>query len=233
MPTCPNCGSQKVWKDGLRYTISGNLQRYICRECGYRFSENSGKRKNKELLRKFVEELECQDRNESRRRALVSMAGTISLAAEPQNEKRAAGATENETTSAEIKGKIIEYIWYLKKSGKSIETINSYSSYLQNLLKMGIDLYDPEQVKGVIAKNEVWNNRTKQIYACCYDGFVKWLGLKWERPKYKPEEKLPFIPTEEEIDQLIAASGKKTAALLQLLKETGMRVSEARKIEVG
>ena len=62
-------------------------------------------------------------------------------------------------------------------------------------------------------------------------GFAKWLGLKWERPKYKPEEKLPFISTEEELDQLIAASGRKTAALLQLLKETGMRISEAKKLK--
>ena len=36
---CPECGSLKIWKDGLRYTNLGSVQRYICRNCGYRFSD--------------------------------------------------------------------------------------------------------------------------------------------------------------------------------------------------
>jgi len=39
--------------------------------------------------------------------------------------------------------------------------------------------------------------------------------------------KIPFIPTETEIDHLIAGCGRKTATLLQLLKETGIRIGEA------
>jgi transposase-like protein len=34
----PECGSKHVWKDGIRYTNYGEVQRYICRDCGYRFS---------------------------------------------------------------------------------------------------------------------------------------------------------------------------------------------------
>jgi integrase len=40
-------------------------------------------------------------------------------------------------------------------------------------------------------------------------------------------QKIPFIPTEQEIDQLIAGCGEKSAALLQSLKEIGMRIGEA------
>ena len=40
---CPECGSAKVWKDGLRYTSRGAIQRYLCRSCGYRFSETQVK----------------------------------------------------------------------------------------------------------------------------------------------------------------------------------------------
>ena len=36
--TCPECGSQRNYKDGLRYTRNGELQRYLCRDCGGRFS---------------------------------------------------------------------------------------------------------------------------------------------------------------------------------------------------
>jgi len=42
---------------------------------------------------------------------------------------------------------------------------------------------------------------------------------------------LPFIPTEQEIDALIAGCGKKTGTFLQLLKETAMRSGEANKLE--
>ena len=35
---CPECGSERVWKDGIRYTRLGDVQRYLCRNCSYRFS---------------------------------------------------------------------------------------------------------------------------------------------------------------------------------------------------
>jgi len=41
---------------------------------------------------------------------------------------------------------------------------------------------------------------------------------------------IPFIPLESEIDQPIASCRKHTATLLQLLKETGVRIGEAAKL---
>jgi integrase len=52
-------------------------------------------------------------------------------------------------------------------------------------------------------------------------------GRTWVPPKYKSPKKLPFIPTENEINQLIAGTNRKTTTFLQLLKETGMRSGEA------
>ncbi|MBN1245112.1 tyrosine-type recombinase/integrase [Candidatus Bathyarchaeota archaeon] len=37
---------------------------------------------------------------------------------------------------------------------------------------------------------------------------------------------MPFILTEQEIDQLIAGCGRKTATILQVIKKTGMRIGE-------
>jgi integrase/recombinase XerC len=52
-------------------------------------------------------------------------------------------------------------------------------------------------------------------------------GKTWLMPKYTFHQKLPeFLPTEEEIDQLIAGTGRKVSTLLQLIKETGMRIGE-------
>ncbi|MFQ6077088.1 MAG: hypothetical protein ACE5Z5_13325, partial [Candidatus Bathyarchaeia archaeon] len=38
---CPECSSRRVWKDGLRYTRHGQIQRFLCRDCGFRFSEST------------------------------------------------------------------------------------------------------------------------------------------------------------------------------------------------
>jgi len=40
---CPECGSSLLYKDGLRYTTEGQVQRYLCRTCSYRFSESNVK----------------------------------------------------------------------------------------------------------------------------------------------------------------------------------------------
>ena len=52
------------------------------------------------------------------------------------------------------------------------------------------------------------------------------VGGKWEAPAYKIIRKIPFIPKETEIDQLIAGCSKRMATFLQLLKETGARCGE-------
>ena len=36
--TCHYCEGQKIYKDGIRYTTTKEIQRYLCRVCGYRFS---------------------------------------------------------------------------------------------------------------------------------------------------------------------------------------------------
>src|SRR5665648_337180 len=36
---CPQCGSMKNWKNAKRYTPTGVIPRYYCRDCGLRFSE--------------------------------------------------------------------------------------------------------------------------------------------------------------------------------------------------
>ena len=60
-----------------------------------------------------------------------------------------------------------------------------------------------------------------------YTSFLKMHGETWRKPRYNRVRKLPFIPTEKEIYQLIARCNKKTAAFLQLLKETTIRRGEA------
>ena len=138
-------------------------------------------------------------------------------------ERRAAGATGK--TKAGIKGKIVEFLWWMKKQGYKESTIISRAARLRRLINLGADLYDPESVKEVIAKQE-WSESRKESMVYAYDLFAKWLGIRWEKPRYKAQRKFPFIPLEREIDDLIAGSNKWIAAFLQILKETGARSGE-------
>jgi len=78
----------------------------------------------------------------------------------------------------------------------------------------------PETVKEVRAKQR-WNDGYKMLISYSYENFLKSEGLTWTRLGYKQPEALPFIPTEAELDQLIAACGKNLGTFLQGLKDTG------------
>jgi integrase len=130
-----------------------------------------------------------------------------------------------------IEGEILRYLVWLKNQAYSSHTIRSRDNLLKGLVKMKADLNDPESVKEVIANADNWCETTKLLAATAYDSFLKWQGRTWIPPRYKQTQKLPFIPTEEELDALIAISGKKLATMLQILKETGARLGEAFRLE--
>jgi integrase len=95
------------------------------------------------------------------------------------------------------------------------------------LVKRGADLFEPESVKAIIAAQMTWNNSTKMLMVAAYKKFAAFNNIQWILPRYEVNRKLPFIPLEKEIDDLIASCGKKMATVLQLLKDTGMRIGEA------
>jgi len=233
--SCPNSGSTKLYRDGLRYIRDGSsVQRWLCRNCGYRFTDPNHKAKTgwrnlpSGLNLPFGLFYSCQGNDDPVGRVPSARKAATTLATvEKENEKRAAGAIKQITDS---RGKIVEYLWYLKKQGRSEITITGYRQRLFQMLKEGIDLLNPNAVKEYLAKKSC-SNRTKAIDVCIYDGFLKFLKMSWDPPIYKPERTLPFIPTEQEIDQLIAAVGRRLAVFLQLLKETGMRCGEAARLK--
>ena len=92
-------------------------------------------------------------------------------------------------------------------------------------MKAGADLFDPENTKAVLAKLEI-KNSTKKTITAILEAWFKFNNIQWNPPKYSADSEIPYIPTEQELDQLIASVGKKTATFCQLLKETGARASE-------
>jgi integrase len=88
-----------------------------------------------------------------------------------------------------------------------------------------INLLDPEPVKAHLAKAECSINRKAKICEDL-DRFYKYQKIQWVKPHYNRVDVLPFVPTRQEVTDLIACLGPKMSVFTQLLKETGCRFGE-------
>jgi len=132
---------------------------------------------------------------------------------------------EGTAQTADIKGKIVEFAFKLGNQGYSNETIRTYTQLLKTLMNYGANILNPDEVKEIIA-TKLRNPTTQWNYCNFYDAFAKHIGLNWQKPQYKPQERIPFIPTEQELDQLVNGTGWKISVILQIAKETAMRIGE-------
>ncbi len=239
--SCPRCGSTKLYKDGLRYLKMGSsVQRWLCRNCGYRFSETNPNKPNKfqhaqKIQRQILNSSDallfnCQGSCEALSGAPTGQHRLVQTLVEVESRIGEAQREGTRPDAATIKGKVLEFAWYLKKKGRKQTTIKTYISYLNTLIENGVNAENPEAVKDFLA-TAPWKDASKHTFCHLYTTFLKFLGKQWEQPSYYPTRKLPFIPTEDEIDQFVAASGKKLAAALQIAKETAMRVGEIAKLK--
>ena len=246
---CPQCNSRRIWKDGLRYPRSNQgsaVQRWLCRECAYRFLDPNFKQLQKafngsdmseHIQRILTKKLKTKTAILSYCRVSNDPAGRVStgqprlvqnLAEVETRQEKAAGATK--TDQATVKGKVIDFLWWMEKQNYAKETIRGYGSCLRALLHRNADLFDPESVKEALAREKTWSQNRHRNVINAYTLFLRFSGLSWEKPRCKVTRKIPFIPMEQEIDDLIAGSSRKVAAFLQLLKETAMRSGEAKRL---
>ncbi len=110
-------------------------------------------------------------------------------------------------------GKVLEHAWHLKKEGYRESTITARVKALKGIARK-TDLFDPEAVKGTVALLDCSEAR-KEVLVCVYTRFLKQYNIPFNPPKYHRIEKLPFIPQESEIDQLIAGIGPRHATFLR------------------
>ncbi|MEM4720331.1 MAG: tyrosine-type recombinase/integrase, partial [Candidatus Bilamarchaeaceae archaeon] len=221
-PVCPECGCSRVYKNGLRYLANGNLvQRFLCRDCGFRFSDPNGNAKITCPTNSVISKIAVKDaesRAKSQRMAML-------LLKKLEKQEPSVSGTED------AKGKIIEYCFYMKKKGYAEATIRLHRIALKVLAERKANLFNPETVKEVIAKQK-WSENRKRNVINAYQSFLNFNRLSWDKPFCKARtQKIPFIPTEAEIDALISGTGKKLSTFLQLLKETAMRCGEAKRLQ--
>lgn len=150
-------------------------------------------------------------------------------------QKQTVAGELQKTTQQNVKGKIVEFGFWLQK--QEYQSAKNRLNMIKRLVNLGVNLWNPESVKMMIAKgrnektNKKWKDGYKMLMMYAYENFLKMEGLTWQRPRYKQEHTLPFIPTEQELDQLISGVGKKVGTFLQGLKDTGADSGELAKLK--
>jgi integrase/ribosomal protein L37AE/L43A len=231
-PLCPKCASSTLWRNGQRTSPYGDsIQRWLCRKCGYIFSDP----KQLEAYRNMVQTLEARltkplktNTKRSNTRQICATIPAFGGAKNLEPEQIAINKVPEDVK--DTKGKLLEFAWKMKQEGYNHETIRGYNSCLRGLVARGASLGDPETVKNALATEQKWGQNRKRNAINAYTLFLKLHGQTWTKPKCKVTRKFPFIPTEQELDALIAGSHKKNAAFAQLLKETAMRSGEAKRL---
>jgi len=113
----------------------------------------------------------------------------------------------------------------MRKQGYRHSTIRYCIQALKSIARRA-NLLQPESAKAYLAYAEISESRKAKLTEDLAR-FYAYMHLTFDKPNYRRIEKLPFVPLEVEVDQLISGVGKKTATYLQLIKETGARAGEA------
>ena len=241
--SCPECGSSRLWRDGVRRIRHGEVQRWLCRSCGLRFSEStappsphrgklsSGSKKDVSKFGSYLKPNTTAfkaNRLTPTCQVCASEDEVKNLSQQRTRKKQVAGATKTtQEPSENITG--IFSSW-MQREGYKPSTCNGYVRWIKMLLKRNADLWNSENVKNVLAQ-QTWTDGFKKNVVDAYSCFLIMEGLTWNPPRYQRQETLPFIPLETEIDQLIAGCGKKIGAFLRGLKETGADPGELWHVE--
>jgi len=218
-------------KAGHRYGSKGeDIQLFLCKVCWRRFSQDGS------------EPSECLQKN--RRQSLKTIVAIPSsaeycvsegemknlVAVESQTQKTAQDRKSEQT----LKGELVGFKFHQSKLNLDDKTIYNRARSIELLHRSGANLADPDSVLAVLAINKTLKSGTKGSLFQAYKAYAKWKKIDLsgiDLPKFKRQTVQPYVPKETQLDQLIAGSGWKTGAFLQLLKETGARTVEASSLE--
>ena len=218
---CPYCKSRKHWRNGFRVTpFNDKIQRWLCCNCGRRFSDPQDVEKAWSTLEHFerVESKSIKSGDDLVTSSQICVTETKNLAAEQQ-------AIEV-PRKTDLKSAIVNFIWHMKKANYSPDTIRAYGFNLKQLVRLGVDLYNPETFIETMAKQEHFSQIRKYSLRKAYTSFLNANKIEAELPTYRITRPIPYIPPEEYIDQLIATCSVQMAAFLTTLKQTGARPGE-------
>jgi integrase len=125
---------------------------------------------------------------------------------------------------------ILNVIAELHNKGRAESYLYTLENQLKHLQKYS-DLNNPQAVTEFIADKKVTDS-SKFAICNAYKLYCEHYKIKWEMPSYMPAEKMPKLPTEEQLNKLITGSGKTLSLKLWLAKETGLRPIELCNLKV-
>jgi integrase len=129
------------------------------------------------------------------------------------------------TTLPAAFGEILSFGLWERKQGYREWTVRASVQALKSIARR-VNLFEPEAVKEYLANAKISESRKAKL-AADLQRFYNHLAIAFEKPNYRQPEKLPFVPLESEVEQIVSGMGRKTACFLQLLRETGARAGEA------
>ena len=197
-PLCPQCNSKKVWRDGTRSLMFGEpIQRWLCRECGLRFSDPNDLLQAKKAVTtvEMIETKSLKTQSDNVVNSQICVTETKNLVAEQQI------LSVPQKSEMDQNGAIIDFLWYLKKENKA-GTIKGYRYSLNQLHRTGVDLFNPESFKETLAKS-TWSDTRKYCLAKAYQSFLNYRKIDGKLPKYNCNaRKDPYLPPTEHLAQL-------------------------------
>jgi integrase len=259
LPACPECSNPKVFRNGFSTSDFGvKIQRYICRECGRRFSDQHDLAEAKHVADSYlfalktdslreIDSLKVQVPNiESCQIGDIKKEGKVSKnLTETQKEISVSRreipketGTEQIVVKANIDLVIADYKQYIQKEHLANDlTLSKYVFRLRWLAtKIGVDLFDPEDFKRQLAFDpelSTKSNCNKNSICKAYTSFVKKYlhmeDVKIPAFEYKtPEYK---VPQTQHMEMLYASLSFQMQVFCFVLMATAARPIEALRIE--
>jgi len=214
---CSRCGSTEFYKNGHK---PDGRQRWQCKVCG---------REHVETRSSDLNSGETYFYSGLSRTREGSCGSPLTSGLDGETQEREMAYLETAKTDllkdfpTDLQGEILRFIAY--RENKGFKSTRRVVNTLSLLTRLGAELRDPESVKKTI-KNMSVSDSTKKVYCDYYESFLRFLGGSWERPNYRVEPRAIYIPTEAELDLLIAGLGRKVGTFCQVLKDTGASASE-------
>ena len=209
------------------------IQRWLCCNCGLRFSDSEDVQKAwstfERVQRRHTEPLRTEKWKSNRQISAGAKEAKNLAIVEPEKTAQREGTTQAPDAET-IRGKIVEFAFWMQKQGYADKTTRDWGNWLRHLTRLGADLWNPESVKEVLGKRHEWSGSYKMLLMYAYESFMRMENLTWTRPRYRQDEKLSFIPTEQELDQLVSATSKVISTFLLGLKDTGTDPGELAKL---
>jgi integrase len=112
----------------------------------------------------------------------------------------------------------------MKKNAYADSTIKAVNKRLKHLERY-CNLENPENVKGFVASKNC-SNGFKESLIESYEYFTQANNIEWSKPFYERYDKMPKIPSTENLNLLIANARPKLSLFLSMSKDLGTRPVE-------